>query len=279
MWKTYETASGTRESVVRPVLDLENNSKWRGEMMPLNKPSGNMYENIWTWSPFGGECPHKCVYCYVLNKIGPWQKRLGNTKYCGEVRLIERELKTKLVTPNDEPIFVQSLGDMFAEEVASKDIERVLEHCNKFPTTRFLFQSKNPGRFSDFIGDFPGRSILGTTIETNREGDEYCVSEGPSPWERYSSLNAIEQRCKMVSIEPIMKFDFEILSAWLWDIPGLAYVSIGADSGKNDLPEPTPEEIHELIQDLQRFVEVRLKKNLLELYDPKEFEEGLLAWC
>lgn len=33
MWVTDETASGTRESVVLSVLDLENNTKWRGANM------------------------------------------------------------------------------------------------------------------------------------------------------------------------------------------------------------------------------------------------------
>lgn len=31
-----------------------------------------------TWDPIGGECPHKCSYCYVKSNHGPVVKKKRN---------------------------------------------------------------------------------------------------------------------------------------------------------------------------------------------------------
>jgi len=59
--------------------------------MPLKESTGNMYPWVThTHSELGGECSNKCSYCYVNNP------RWGRApRYCGEVRLIEAETKTR----------------------------------------------------------------------------------------------------------------------------------------------------------------------------------------
>jgi hypothetical protein len=42
-------------------------------------------------------------------------------------------------------------------------------------------------------------------------------------------------------------------------------VNIGADTGRNDLPEPTKEEINDLIAELSDFTTIHNKKNLNRL--------------
>ncbi|HEC86935.1 MAG TPA: DUF5131 family protein, partial [Thermoplasmatales archaeon] len=114
--------------------------------MPLNKPSGNMYEWAWTYNPLGGKCLHGCFYCYVTHSIAKRLKNYGNEKYYGDTRLIEKELKTSLKKPDDgKVIFVESCGDLFGSWVSSDDIKKVLNHCKKYPENTYLFQSKNPG--------------------------------------------------------------------------------------------------------------------------------------
>jgi len=46
-------------------------------------------------------------------------------------------------------------------------IRAVLSHVVKFPDTYFLFLTKNPERYRDFLDEFPPNSILGATIETD----------------------------------------------------------------------------------------------------------------
>ena len=44
-------------------------------------------------------------------------------------------------------------------------------------------------------------------------------------------------------------------------------VNIGADSGNNRLPEPSPDKIDALIKELDMFTMVKLKANLKRLYE------------
>ena len=236
--------------------------------MGLNKPSGNMYPWAFTWNPLAGRCLHECTYCYVGNKIGPWLQRMGNDKYVGEPRLIEEEFHTKLVVPKGYVVFVQSCGDLFAYGIEDSWIWQVLNYIKKFPQTTFLLQTKNPERFLDV--NIPQNCILGTTLETNRN---YHMTKAPDPATRYHIFNILSH-CRayqgkkmyplMISIEPIMDFDLDIMVRWMRNI-NPEFISIGADSGNNSFPEPTKNEVEYLITELQKFTEVRRKKNLERL--------------
>ena len=68
----------------------------------------------------------------------------------------------------------------------------------------------------------------------------------------------------MISIEPIMDFDLDTFVCWIKNIKP-SFVSIGADSKKSGLPEPTSEKIHQLIEKLSDFTEVKVKANLKRL--------------
>jgi len=240
----------------------------------LNKPSGNLYLWCYSWNPVGGECPHACGYCYVSGKIGPWMARMGNKKYFGPPRLIEKEFKTKLVVPDGFIVFVQSCGDLFAQEIPAAWILRVFRRIRKFPYTTFLLQTKNPGRFFEFEDSIPENCILGTTLESNRD---IAVTKAPCVKERaYTFMVLSEDRDPrgnktyrlMISIEPIMDFDLETLVDWIRQIAP-EFVSIGADSGGNNLPEPSAEKLTGLIEYLKKFTEVRLKDNLKRILGEK----------
>ena len=220
-----------------------------------------MYPWAWTWNPLGGLCLHACSYCYVRNKISPWLKRMGILKYVGEPRLIESELKTPLKIPDGYILFVCSNNDLFGDWVDDKDIKRILAHCRKYPETYYLFQTKNPERLEDYLHLLPENSVIGTTLETNRD---YRVSRAPPIPERYRAFTKLDWPIKMVSIEPIMAFDLPDLVKMIKHIDPL-FVSIGADSGRNNLPEPSLPILINLIKELEKFTEVSIKKNLKRL--------------
>ena len=69
---------------------------------------------------------------------------------------------------------------------------------------------------------------------------------------------------KMVSIEPIIDFDTELMVDWIAQIKP-DFVSIGADSGDNHLPEPSWPKVQSLIKELEQLTEVKLKDNLKRL--------------
>jgi len=232
--------------------------------MPMNKQRGNMYNFIsHTWNPIRG-CLHKCVYCYVKN--------IPN--YDPTVRLVKKELKYSLGEGNT--IFVGSASDMFGDWVPAEWIERVLRHTSKF-NNDYLFQSKNPRRFGEFAQLFPSKTVLGTTIETNRETN---LSVAPPFSERVRELRRISLLIypieiatgalayrhfdTMVSIEPIIDFDLKELVDGICTIQP-KFVSVGADSKGHGLPEPSRLKIRELLEILDKFTEVRVKKNLRRL--------------
>lgn len=219
--------------------------------MPLNKSKGNMYPWVThTWNVIKGKCPHDCSYCYM--------KRYPQA----ELRFDGKELKTDLGSGNF--IFVGSSCDMWANGVPDLWIKSMLLHCAESPDNKYLFQSKNPARFKEFSGQFPSDFMLGCTIETNRNFHTdvpYPLSKAPQPWERMMDMEAISFIPKMVSIEPIMDFDLDVMLKWMLEIKP-KFVSIGADSGNNHLPEPSGDKVKTLIEGLKEFTEVKIKDNL-----------------
>jgi len=178
----------------------------------------------------------------------------------GEMRLAEKELHTNLGKGNT--IFVGSSTDMWAEDVPKEWILKVLEHCRGYPDNVYLFQSKNPKRFLEIFSFYddllPQNTIIGTTIETNR--DTSHISKAPSPYTRFVMMVGAPFT-KMISIEPIMDFDLEEFAQWL-EVINPKFVSIGADSKNHNLPEPPAWKVKKLISELEKFTEVKVKDNL-----------------
>ena len=213
--------------------------------MGLNLSKGNMYEFIThTWNTLKGECPHNCSYCYMT--------RWGKLK---PVRFDEKELKTDLGTGNF--IFVGSSCDMFG--VGNIDwVDRTIQHCRNF-NNNYFFQSKNPFAFTNAGFVFPSKSAFCTTIETNRFYDK-IMGNTPKPHERAFHL----PKNSYVTIEPIMDFDLNDFVSLL-KVANPKQVNIGADSGRNNLPEPTKEKVLELVSELQKFTIIHNKSNLQRL--------------
>lgn len=225
----------------------------------LKPVKGNMYDFIThTWNPIKGKCEHECGYCYV-------SKLVKNQK---PIRLDDKAMKADLGTDNF--IFVGSGTDVFAKNVPSEWITKVLDYCDKFDN-KYLFQSKNPERFMEFT-QHPvfKKSVICTTIESNRS---YSDCKAPSVQDRVSAIETIKSKYPeieaYVTIEPIMDFDLpEMVKLIKRSAP--VQVNIGADSKRTGLTEPSKEKIEELIIELKKFTTVNEKKNLKRLMKSAE---------
>jgi len=214
--------------------------------MGLNKQKGNMYAFVThTWNPIRGKCPHDCTYCYM--KVYPQP----------ELHFAENEMKTDLGEGNF--IFVGSSCDMWAEIIPKVWIEDTLRRCLVFGHNRYLFQSKNPHRFSKWC--FPPNTIFGTTIESNREYP--MISKAPKTSHRAEYMAKLLYP-RMVSIEPILDFDLDVVVDWIKQIAP-EFVSIGADSKGHNLPEPSSDKVRGLIKELEVFTTIKIKDNLRRL--------------
>jgi len=182
-----------------------------------------------------------------------------------DIRFDESELKTDLGSGNT--IFVGSSCDMWAKEINPFWQSETLDHCIQYLGNTYLFQTKNPKQFRGYY--FLMNTILGTTIETNREYRQMkTLPDGrvPSPHDRAFQLSYIPDSVgkKMVTIEPVMNFD-TIELVYLIKIIKPEWVNIGADSGGNNLPEPGKKKIKRLIEELRTFTTVNKKPNLKRL--------------
>ena len=219
--------------------------------MGLNivKKNSNMYQGsvTHTWNTVKGKCPHDCSYCYM--------KRWGELK---PVRFDKKELKTDLGSGNY--IFVGSSCDMFADDIPNDWIMNTLTKCNWYDN-KYLFQTKNPANVINYRNDINREFTICTTIETNRLYPEMGIT--PHPEIRSIAMKRLTMHGikTMLTIEPIMDFDaVNFLSLIKFMKP--VSVNIGADSGNNNLPEPSWKKIQWLINELQQFTTISKKKNL-----------------
>jgi len=209
-----------------------------------------------TWNPVTG-CQHNCLYCWARNLV---ETRLRNTKkyrYGFSPMIHEREFRKRF---NGGTIFVCDMGDLFGDFIPSEWILRVINHVRMFPDTTFLFLTKNPARYFEFLNVMPSNVVLGATIETNRDDMyiEHNISRAPLPSSRYKAMKELKWRRKFVSIEPILDFDIDELVRWIYEIrPCIVY--IGYDNYNNRLTEPPLDKTLELIDRLSRFTEVKRK--------------------
>ena len=229
--------------------------------MTLNKSKGNMYPWVThTHAHLGGECPHKCSYCYVDNP------RFGRpARYTGPLRLIEDEFKVNYGT--GKTIFIEHMNDLFANDVPAEFIHRIVDHVRQWPENTYVWQTKNPARYLTSGRLIPGNSILGCTIETNRDIPS-AIGQAPQPVLRHHAMINLKEQGfvrTFITIEPVMDFDVDVLAQWIADI-NPEFLNLGADSKNHGLPEPTVTKIMALVDALKKYgIELHEKHNLKRL--------------
>lgn len=231
---------------------------------------GNMYDWVDdTPGPLSGECGHKCVYCYMRSLKGKFEQ--VEQKYSGHPRLDKNGMAK--ICGKGKTLFICSGTDLFADGVGSDLIRVVLDRCCRFQSNTYLFHTKNPGRYMDFIPEYPANTILAVTVETNR--DTRVISCAPHPYTRLANMKKLAEHMRdpvwypprkiMIAVEPVIDFDDEFTDWISYVKPDI--ISVGADSGNNNLLEPAPEKLRRFIDDLRGFCrDVRLKDNLKRLY-------------
>jgi DNA repair photolyase len=227
---------------------------------------GNMYEFVThVWNPIKGRCSHNCSYCYV-KRIA---HRFGTEQ--NPIRFDEKEMRTDLGSGNF--IFVGSSCDIFAPDIPDNWIRDIVEYTRTFTNNQYLLQTKNPNRIiSSYPGTSTGLHKICTTIETNRWVPEVMRNALPTKLRAFALavLTGMGYRT-MVTVEPIMDFDLNNMVRLL-RLTKAEQVNIGADSGRNNLPEPPAEKIEELVAGLiEAGINVKLKKNLKRLMPGYEF--------
>jgi protein gp37 len=205
-----------------------------------------------TWNPVIG-CLHGCSYCWAKRFA---LERLSSTEKYKDgfaPKLAENELNKRF---RNQFVFVSDMGDLFGEWVPKEWILRVIAATRNSPSSDFLFLTKNPSRYKEFVHLCQNNIVLGATIETNRSND---FSKAPPLAERVAAMIDLQYDRKFLSIEPVMDFDLEIFVGWIEKIAPIQ-LAVGYDNWSNHLPEPSLSKTLQFIERLNEFTEVRERK-------------------
>jgi len=249
-----------------------------------------MYENVKTWTPHPG-CTFNCIYC-----IPSFQRQAKRRKkYCELCYEYKPHFHPERLNrvPSAKTIFCNAFGDISHAPIDI--VKQIMEVIEKHKKKTFYIQTKNPIVYCSWEREFdiPDNVVLGTTIESNREKWEYlpsvhhvpyCVidytdiSRAPSTFHRYISMSRKRRRIpkplfkhdrRFLTYEPILDFDLETMVKWAKEIvPEFVYIGYDNHGVKVKpwdsrdsyrLPEPPLSKTLKLIEELEKFTEVRLK--------------------
>lgn len=207
-----------------------------------------------TWNPITG-CYHDCEYCYargIAKRYGGYNiDPVGESTLIGTrpdgTKIVELEHQLSRVDKNcrvrpaaypfdftptfhryrlDEPkkwteprtIFVCSMADLFGEWVPDKWIKEVIAACKAAPQHRYLFLTKNPGRYRELFV----KEILPT------EGNFWYGSTTDTPdteffWSGFANT--------FTSIEPILKPFTNLVDEGCYPVSKTDWIIVGAETG------------------------------------------------
>jgi len=208
------------------------------------KTKTNMYKHsVKQWNPFVG-CRFNCSYCKssFQRQIKRWAKE--NCDKCYSFTPHEHPERLTQSLPNTgfmQFIFTCSSGDIAF--CPSDYLLKIIARIRNEPHKKFLMQSKAPQILKEF--NFPGNIILGTTIETNRDDLYEGISKAPKPSQRYSDFLTVQHPMKMITIEPVIDFNLNVMTNWIESINPIM-VWLGYDSRNSHLPEPSLDKVKQL---------------------------------
>ncbi len=259
--KSDQKSTGySNQRTIESVARSEKTAKFHERIGREKKRMGNMYDEAKTWNAFVG-CEFDCLYCVPSFKAQARRQR-RNCGLCYDYAPHFHEERLGRI-PNSRIVFVCGCSDVsFAPEDALRKIIRTVRERGK-PDQIFYFQSKRPECFEPYLGELPENAVLVTTLETNRAEGYPAVSKAPAPPVRFDQFKALDWPRKVLTLEPLLKFDCGELVEMVRGIDP-EYVWLGLNSKRRAaalkaLPEPSAEEFWKLRESLASFVDVRLK--------------------
>lgn len=212
----------------------------------------NMYKGVKPWNPFVG-CRFDCTYCIPsYHRIAKWVDRMqkGNCKECQSFlpHVHPKRLPQRL--PSDKIIWPCAHGDICFAKPAF--IRQVIERTKEYPKKTFFWQSKSPKCLNQYLPYLPSNSVLLTTMETNRDKNYHLISKAPKPSVRFKEFLKVKWPRKMLTIEPVLDFDPEILLKWVLKLkPEVVWFGYNSKPQSVKLPEPDKKKTKQFIKALK----------------------------
>lgn len=176
-----------------------------------------------TWNPVTGctKLSAGCANCYA-ERLANRLRAMGQPRYAQGFAVATHEdaLRLPLSWKRPRMVFVNSMSDLFHEEVSDKFIHRVFDVMIQADHHRFQVLTKRSARLLEMNSFLPWASHIwmGVTVE-----DESCL-------QRVDDLRRTNAALKFLSIEPMLG----PLSGL--DLTGIDWVIVGGESGPNARP-------------------------------------------
>jgi protein gp37 len=177
-----------------------------------------------TWNPMTGctKISPGCKYCYAERLA----KRLQAMEVKGyengfELTLHEERLKHPFNRKKATTYFVNSMSDLFHEQVPDDFIEKVFHVIQQSPQHTFQILTKRAERMVDFFKTHhaPKNAWLGVSIEDRKYG-----------LPRIDRLRQVDAQIRFLSMEPLLEELGEL------DLSGIHWVIVGGESGADARP-------------------------------------------
>lgn len=180
-----------------------------------------------TWNPVAG-CTiisPGCTNCYAmrmaarLNAMGKTKYHLttrqsgGRAVWTGKINLDEQALLSPLYWTKPRRIFVNSMSDLFHEDVPSNFIRNVWDVMAAAHWHTYQILTKRPGRMAAVLAAEVPRPLPNVWLGTSVESSDYLG--------RLSDLRSIPASIRFVSFEPLLgRIENPDLSDIHWAIVG-----------------------------------------------------------
>lgn len=177
-----------------------------------------------TWNPVTG-CTNVsagCKHCYA-RVFAERLKAMGASGYENgfAVTLQPARLSEPLKRRRPTVYFVNSMSDLFHEQVPFAYVEQIIEVVERTPRHRYQILTKRPERMAEFFAarPVPENAWLGVSVENRRHGVP-----------RIPLLRAVAAPVRFLSIEPLLERLGDV------DLSGIDWVIVGGESGARARP-------------------------------------------
>ena len=191
-----------------------------------------------TWNPVAGcaVITAGCTNCYAMRMAarleamgtakyrGLTRRSGGRTVWTGRIRLDESALEAPIGWTRPRKVFVNSMSDLFHEDVPAEFVSRVWDTMRATPRNTYQILTKRPGRMAAIVARFDVLSNvwLGTSVEDARV------------LHRLDEVRVVPAAVRFVSFEPL------IGSVAASDLTNVHWAIVGGESGPRARPmDPT----------------------------------------
>jgi protein gp37 len=196
-----------------------------------------------TWNPITGctKISPGCDNCYAIREahrlagnpnpgvlkayMGTTNRLNGRTNWTGVVRTITSRLEQPLHWKKPRRIFVNSMSDLFHEDVPTSYVREVADVMKRADWHTYQVLTKRAGRLRQMLTkDLRAHAALshiwwGVSVENRRHG-----------FPRIDDLREAPAAVRFLSIEPLLEDLGEI------DLTGIHWVIVGGESGPRSRP-------------------------------------------